>query len=128
MTAGIVDLLKSDSTVNGLISGRVYLGDIPQDAQYPCLVILVASQRGEYDLEGRRITSRTIQMEGRGQNYYDADSVRDAVLRFLDAYQGTLTDGTRVLGTFIGPAMDFFESSSYTNRAVFEFTFQYVEP
>lgn len=41
VTGPIKDLIAADSTANGLLSGRVYAGVLPQNATYPAAVLNV---------------------------------------------------------------------------------------
>jgi hypothetical protein len=52
----------------------------------------------------------------------------NALRNALDTYQGTLTDGTRVLCALSEQEIDQFEEDSRVYRSLAEYRIEYVEP
>ena len=72
VTGTIRALINADSTANGLLSGRVYAGNIPQSSAYPAVALNVISTRPHNTKTGA--------------------SDLDIVLLQLDVYATTLAD------------------------------------
>jgi len=131
---GIVSLLKADATVAGLVGPRLFPvlvpeGSMPVNAgDPPCLSYQIISASAAYTLDPKELDTKRVQFDAWGVAYSDCKNVKQAVRNALDGYKGTLPDGTRVLGTFRGVEVDFWEDASRVYRVLFEYTFQFVEP
>jgi hypothetical protein len=98
---GLMQLLKNDSGVAALISGRLFGGRVPKDATnstYPCAVWTVATTVDLYSSDGQSgyRTSR-VQFDAYAIKYIDVLNVKEAIKAALQNFkQATLPDGTFV--------------------------------
>ncbi len=131
--AGIVALLAADSGIAALVGTRIYPVLVPETTAYPCLSYQVVSSVQQYTVDRRELGQKRIQFDCWANTYADAENLKQALRNALDVYSGTLTDGTRVLGTFREVEIDFFEANSGVSgnpgvyRRLCEYSFQFVE-
>lgn len=131
--SGIVALISDDAGIVALIGTRVYAVLVPETVTYPCLSYQVVSSVSNYTIDRKEFGQKRIQFDCWANRYSDAEAVKQALRNVLDMYSGTLTDGTRVLGTFREVEIDFFEANSGVSgnpgiyRRLCEYSFQFVE-
>jgi hypothetical protein len=131
--AGIVTLLLDDAGIAALIGTRMYAVLVPETTVYPCLSYQVVSSVSQYTVDRKEFGQKRIQFDCWASLYSDAENLKQALRNRLTAYSGTLTDGTRVLGTFREVEIDFFEANSGVSgnagiyRRLCEYNFQFVE-
>ena len=125
---GITTLIVSDAGMNAVIgSGCLYPVQLPENPTYPCLSYQVVSSFSDYSTDGSAEITKRIQFDGWGNAYADCKAIQAALHQLLDAFKGTLSEGTVVLGTFRGVEIDFFEQYSRVYRTMTEYVFHYVE-
>lgn len=125
---GVVSLLEANSALTALIGTRLYPVLLPEVATYPCVTYNVVSSTNDYTFETKEISRKRIDFNCFGETYIDCKAVKQALRNVVDGYVGTLTDGTRVLGTFSGTELDFFEDHARVYRVLAEYIFEFVEP
>ena len=125
---GIVSLLNANAPLMATINRCIYPVFVPQDASYPCLSYQVISTTASYDFQGESTTESRIQFDAWAEDYMNCKTIQKALRAVIDAYDGVLSEGTRVLGAFRSLETDFFEPDSRMYRALSEYTFHYVEP
>ena len=127
---GLVALLNADPTLTGLIAGRIYPVTLPADlALYPSLTYQnVASSKPEFTLDGYVSGYARIQIDAYGPSYLACRQALAAVSAILQGYQGTLSDGTRVVWAFRSNQIDRFENDSRVYRAIGEYEIEYAGP
>jgi hypothetical protein len=131
--AGIVTLILGDTGIAALIGTRLYAVLVPEITVYPCLSYQVVSSVSQYTVDGKEFGQKRIQFDCWASFYTDAENLKQALRNVLTAYKGTLSDGTRVLGTFREIEIDFFEANSGVSgnpgvyRRLCEYQFQFVE-
>lgn len=126
--AGIVALLTANAPLMALIDPSIYPVLLPESHGDTCLSYQVVSGTATYTLEPKELCQKRIQFDAWSTTYGSAKSVIQALRNALDGYQGTLSDGTRVLSTFRGLDIDFFEDDSRSYRVMQEYIFRFVEP
>ena len=118
---GLIQFLKNNTGIAALVSGRVFAGRIPKNADaatYPCIVWTVASTMDNPIISGtsgfrmKRVQldcyDRINRVNETGHSYVAnvrvADAVRSAFQTFL---HGTFPDGTKVDSCVIISDQDF---------------------
>lgn len=93
-------LLAGDSTLAGLVAGRIYWNAIPQDTGDPCVVMYLIDGAEGYAMGGRDgLNQSLVQIDVRAVTVASMWAVRDAIVAVLDAYRGTVGD-TEFRGIF----------------------------
>lgn len=127
--AGIEALLSSDTTLNGLIQSRIYPAFIEQVEKYPCLKYQLITAKCNYTFESAVTPQKWFQFDAWGTTIAQVKQIQAAVRQLLSAYQGTLADGTRVLGAFFDNETDLSpQAEARLYRTLSEYLFHYREP
>lgn len=126
--AGIVSLLQGNYALAALIGTGLYPVLLPEGAVYPCVTYSVVSSTNTYSFETKEVSRKRIDFNCFGNTYSDCKAVKQAIRNALDGYVGTFADGTRVIGTYRGVELDFFEDDARVYRTLTEYIFEFVEP
>lgn len=107
MLDGFIQLLTADSTVNGLITGRIYKNVLPRGYVLPAMVIHRYGGTQEYQYDGP-VGTREDQVQ---VDCYSADpevtqQLSEATRAVLSDFKGQLPDNTVVQGCFLERDMD----------------------
>ena len=124
---GLTTLLNASTSITALIGDRLYPVFVPQSPTYPCLSYQVISGSSSYSMDGSAETVKRIQFDAWGTTYADVKNIQQALHNLLDGFEGVLSDGTAVHGTFRGVELDEFENDSLTYRTLTEYSFHFVE-
>ena len=124
--AGLVTLLLADTTLSGLISNRLYPVLLPEPTTYPCLSYQVITASSYFSFDRREIATTRIQFDAWGNSYADCKNVLLALDHVLNAYSGTLADGTKILIAVSLQELDGFESDSRVFRSIAEYEIQHA--
>jgi hypothetical protein len=124
LEAGIVAHLSADTTLLGMVGTRIYPTVMPQNATtFPAIVYTDVSASTSVALDKSATSFKRIQFDCRGNTYADTKNVQARLHYLLDAYQGTLPDGTVVLYVECGIDMDQYDKDSHIFRAISDWTF-----
>ncbi len=90
----IYRILYADTTVQGLVSNKIYKTRVPQDVVMPCIVYQIISSNPEdtKDLTGD-VDRVRVQVTAISESYAGARGIIVAVKAALNRYSGTV-DGT----------------------------------
>jgi hypothetical protein len=109
--AGLYQLMKNDSGVSALVSGRIFGGRAPKtvtDSSYPLIVWSVVSTVDLYSIQGASgYRTKRVQIDSYARTYIDSVKVSDAVRALLQNFRGTLPDGTFVESSVLITDQDF---------------------
>lgn len=83
----------------------------------------MVSSPTDYTLDGRSTKEKRIQFDPWGQSYADVKAVIAATDAVLDGFQGTLSEGTVVLGSFRSEEIDLTDQYSRAFRTMIEYHF-----
>src|ERR1700676_5600438 len=98
---GLISLVTA-SAVNGLISGRIYEGELPRGYALPAIAVHEYNEAQDYDMAGPvGVREDFIQFDTYGSSQAIARQVREALKTLLDGYVGTLPDGTVVQACYL---------------------------
>jgi hypothetical protein len=126
---GLYSLMTSDT--GGLMS---VLADHPmsvllqQQTLFPCLTYRTAAGHDEFTFENKQWQERLVQFDA-----WSNTSVRDCLTvmvklrNLINGYQGTLTDGTRVLCCLRENVIDNWDFDGRTWRVTNDYRFTIVE-
>lgn len=119
-------------TGNAALMATIQSGPLPvyiaETAAYPCLTYRVVSGTSSYSFSGSSYQSRLVQFDAWSNATYAAClTTVNALRNLLDAYQGTLTDGTRVLTTMRENTIDNWDFDGQSYRITAEYRFLIVE-
>jgi hypothetical protein len=114
---GLLALLNSDSTLSGLLSGRIFPVILPETPTYPSLTYRTISAVPTYDLSGSVIGEKTrIEFTAWSAAFADCKAVHDAIRGILDCFNGPTTGGSFIV-VRDGSAVDGFDADrrAYTS-------------
>lgn len=109
--AGLYQLMKNDSGISALVSGRIFGGRAPKtvtDSSYPLIVWAVISTVDLYSIQGASgYRTKRVQIDAYAKTYIDSIKVSDAARALLQNFRGTLPDGTFVDSSVLIADQDF---------------------
>lgn len=123
---GLTALVAADSTLASLIGTRFYPVLVPEGTAYPCVSYQEVSAVSGYTFS-TETTEKRMQFDVWATSYASAKTVAKALRALLDGYTGTLTDGTKVLGSFRVLELDEYEPDTRTYRVIADYRFLYRE-
>ena len=128
--AGLVSLLSSTPALMATLGDRhIYPGGfVPENAVYPCLAYTIITGRDNYTFETKVDTETLVQFDALGPTYESCVLIKDQLRRLLSGFEGTLIDGTHVLGVIHNQDLDLNFDFTRNYRRVAEYRFLYVEP
>lgn len=90
MKSGLVSLLANEATINTLVGSRVYVGNAPQNAEYPYILLtqMDSDEMGSLDATTSNLRSVTFDIDCKALRSLTATTLGDAVRVFLDDYTG----------------------------------------
>lgn len=87
----IFELLRTDTTVKGLVADRIYPDQIPQDVVYPAIVHFKTEADELTHKGGTRTTHKIeLQIEIYCEKYGETEDIAAAVKAALENYNGTV--------------------------------------
>lgn len=126
---GLVALLTANAALTALIGTRLYpVQGPPDNPVFPYITYQDVTASSEYNLDSTETRKTLIQFDIWGTSYLTGKIIANALRNALSGYQGTLTDGTRVLFARRGNYLDNFDVDSRTYRSIAEWEFTAVEP
>jgi hypothetical protein len=123
--AGLVSLLKSDSSISTIVGSRIYPVIVPATASYPCLSYHTMSKPPEVNLDNSAQETARIQIDCWGTSYASVKTLQAALHTLLDGYQGICPDNTDINLCTRDVEADYWESDSKTFRAMSEYLIDY---
>lgn len=131
--AGLVALLQANAGLEALIGTRIYPDVLPDEPTLPAITyqFLGGNSKPTFNTSGMQKLRVEFNCWSaswpQGGTKAQAAAVRDALVAALNGYQGTLTDGTRLLtADLIHPGMSFFERELLQYRCLIEFYLLYT--
>lgn len=90
MRSGLVSLLNGESTVTDIVSSRIYVGNAPQDAAFPHIVITQMSSDEMTMLDSTPgLRNVRFDIDSKSERGVQCETLGNAVRVFLDDYTGT---------------------------------------
>lgn len=123
LVEGVYNLLTTNVALTAMVSDRVFALIIPKNPIVPAVTFYVVSNRTEVNLDRSAISFDSIEINVWAKTYLSAKSGQDILHTLLDAYKGTLSDGTRVLMVSSNDIPDFYEKDSLLFRSGTTFVF-----
>lgn len=117
---GIYSLLRNDAGVAALAGTRVFPVLLPESPTLPALTYQVVGGSSDQTFETSGYQRLRVQLDCWGESYADAVTLRAAVSKAVDGYQGPLSDGTFLLDAQTLQTADFFEQEARQYRAMLE--------
>lgn len=115
--AGLFALLAADTQVQALCGTRIYPLLLPDAPTLPAVTYQTISSVSGYTNDGQTdATKARIQMDVWAQSYMVAKSLAEAIRHVLDAYSGTLPDGTEVGNILRDNSTDLYEEQAFLYR------------
>ena len=133
---GIYSLLAADAGVSALVDGRIYAVEGPPDAtKMPYVVYRFVGGLASPTLSTSGVLRQRVEVDAYAaassaglQPGTVAAKIRRAVIAALNGWQQTLSDGTRVLDTYlVNPGTDFC-TEQMIFRCMSEFYVDYTLP
>jgi hypothetical protein len=106
---GLFARLAADAGVLALVGGNIFAGAAPDDLSlYPCASYTFVGGSDAVTFSGKHETRSRVELNGHALTYAAAAKIRLAIIKALDGWAATLTDGTVVTATtLINPGLDF---------------------
>jgi hypothetical protein len=123
---GIRSLILSDPTLSGLVK-HIYPVYVPEDAAYPCLSYQVVSGSADFTLDFAGVWTKLIQFDAWARTYDECKQIEAALASLLDGYEGTLSNGVRVLMSLPGVVIDKWEQDTAIFRVMAEYQFEFTK-
>lgn len=135
---GLMQLLKNNSDITALVSGRIFAGRIPKnatDSTYPCVVWTIVSTTDDPIIQGssgfrfKRVQIDTYGHTSKG-GYMATTRVSDVIRRALTGFHGSFPDGTFVDSSVVITDQDFLAEPGVSGelfRRMLEFQIAYRE-
>lgn len=119
--AGLFSLLSNTPAIAALVGTRIYPVVLPTAPTLPALSYQIVGAMSKPTLNNSGFQRFRMQFDCWGQDYSDAVTLREALVKALNGYQGLLSDGTMLQNAqFIQP-IDFFEHEALQYRCAVEF-------
>ena len=115
--------LLGQPSITAVVAQRVFLAQIPQDAQRPLLLITQVSSTRRHSLDLHGIDMQRISIECRSSSVSDAtgaDTLGDLVIKALDKMRLPVATPAIELITLAGD-VTFYEDSSRSVRRIVDF-------
>jgi hypothetical protein len=125
LAKAIKDLLGSDDELNALIECGVHPLVLPPGAKLPAVTYQLVAGSGQPTFETSGMQRRRYQFDVMASSYPQADLIRAMLIKFLNGYQGILTDGTVLQNVDYANSIDFYDSNPRQFRCMAEFYFYF---
>lgn len=120
--AGLYSALVGNSSINSIVSGRVYAMRLPQDPTFPAITYQrISNARGRaLSALANNYSRASIQVDSWASSYSEIKQLSEAVRGLLEDYVGTMGAHTVKSARYLGERDDFDpELSNY--RVIQEF-------
>lgn len=118
---GLWHLLSTTTAITALCKTRIYPVILPTDPTYPALTYQMISVKADPTLDTSGLQRWRIQFDCWSSVYAEASSLRAALTKALNGYQGTLVDGTLLQNVDLVQITDFFADQARIFRCMAEF-------
>ena len=131
MKSGLVSLLTGESTINSIVSSRVYIGNAPEKAKFPYVVITQMAADDFIRLDGGTGNMRALDfdIDCKSSTSVQTETLANAVRNFLKDYAGAA--GSYTIGAvLLNDEVDDIEaatdgSDKHTYVTTLDFTIQF---
>lgn len=91
MKSGLVSLLANEASINSIVASRVYVGNAPQNATFPYVLLTQMDSNEMNSLDATTSTLRavTFDIDCKAHTSIAAANLGDTIRAFLDDYTGT---------------------------------------
>lgn len=131
MKSGLVSLLTGESTISAIVSSRVYIGNAPEKAKFPYIIITQMAADDFLRLDGGTGNMRAIDydIDCKSKTSVETETLANAVRNYLKDYSGAA--GSYTIGAVllndetddIEPAAN--ASDTHTYVTTLDLTIQY---
>jgi hypothetical protein len=118
---GLFNLLSTSTQIAALCKTRIYPVLLPTAPTYPAVRYQIISATPRPTLDTSGFQRWRIQFDCFGANYSDAASLRGALMKLLNGYQGVLSDGTNLQNVEFIQLMETFADDARTYKCSVEF-------
>lgn len=119
--AGLWHLLSTTAAITAICKTRIYPIILPPDPTWPAMTYQIIAATPEPTLDTAGFQRWRLQFDCWANTYADAASLRAALIRTLNGYQGTLSDGTLLQDAEFIQVTDFFADDARVYRCMVEF-------
>lgn len=125
---GIFTLLSTAAPISALVGTRIYPVNLPEKPILPAIVYYTAGGTSEPTFETSGLQKLRYQFDCYGELFGDADRTRDALVAFLNGYQGTLSNGIVLQDAIYLQPIDGFKDAPRQFCLGVEFYFLFTLP
>jgi hypothetical protein len=126
LAKAVKDLIASDDALAALLGCGVHPLTYPAGAKMPVVTYQLVGGSGQPTFDTSGLQRRRYQFDALSDNYPQADLIRAMLIKFLNGFRGTLSDGTFVQNVDYVNSIDFFDSNPRQYRCMVEFYFYYT--
>lgn len=126
----LIQLLLTQTSITNVVGTRIYPVILPTDSPLPAITLHLITGHSEPTLDTTGTYQTVIQIDcwGPVNGYAQAAQAHDAVVKFLNGYIGTLSDGTRLLGAIYEGPIDMPDFQTLQIRASGQFRLFWTFP
>jgi Protein of unknown function (DUF3168) len=126
---GLYALLAADDGVLAIVNARIFQVAVPEDLdQYPCVGYSFVGGASDPTFTTSGVIRQRVELNAYSVNPSEAANLRAAIIKAVNGWQQTLSDGTNVLNTYLlNPGTDFVGEDKIFRRMC-EFYVLYTLP
>lgn len=121
ISRGLFSLLSAEPTIAAAAPGGVYPLLLPKGGVTPAMTYQVVGGTSAATLTSSGLQKVRVQFDCFAQSYDAAAFLRDTLIRFLNRYAGTLSDGTQLQDVQLIQSADFYDQDALQPRCMCEF-------
>lgn len=126
LKTAIYEHLKNDSTIAGLVAGRIYRSLAPQGSEFPLITYQRITSTNKNDID---FTTERFQFDlvGKLEDDDQIEELKEAVIDRLNRFKGDLGGtGFKVKSVWLDIVADDFNEDHSARRIVLDFRFAYL--
>lgn len=128
LSVGLYALLAGEATISALVGTRIEPIELSIAQTMPALTYKFVGGSGEPTFTTSGMQKVRVEFNSFGTTHLQADTLREAIRKFLNGFRGALSDGTVLQNADHIQDLDFFEQYSREFRCMSEFYLFFVFP
>jgi uncharacterized protein DUF3168 len=128
LSTGLYALLAGEATIAAIVGDRIEPIELSINQTMPALTYKFIGGSSEPTLDSDGWQRQRVEFRSFGDTHFPADALREALRRFLNGFQGTLSDGTVLQNVQLIQSQDGFEQYSREFGLLSEYYFYFTFP
>lgn len=128
LSAGLYALLAGEPTITDIVADRIEPIELSIGQTMPALVYKFVGGSSSPTFNTSGMQKVRVEFSCFGDSQLQADTLRETIRKFLNGFQGTLSDGTVLQNVDLIQPLDFFEqySREFCCGAEYYFYFTFI--